>query len=579
MTIQDSDILKTLERGFPLLRFEGELEQTYQSYRFSRLIDRGLAVTAAALLLNLAYVISDIYLLPEPVSELTVAIRAGVLLPSLILVILMGLAKVPARLFFKVYYATYLVGGLAIIAIGAIAQQFDLEIPYEGLLLIMMFGYLVMGIPFYFAFAGAMFLFLVFVVTELFLGLSVTTVLYNVFFIMTANVIGAIGCYMQEKSDRQNFLSSRLLARSKERAETESQRKTRLLAEASHDLRQPLQAMTLMAEGLSSEPLSRSAESLLGGLKTALLNLNHMLSSLLDMSRLETGIVTPSKNDFELRSVLEELLVEFESELPEFELRCPDVVHVHTDRVLLARLLRNVLINACKHAEASRVLVRVRPQAQSLTLEVSDNGKGMDLEFQKGAFDPYVKSQDACSAGLGLGLSIVSDLAELLDLNMKLESEPDEGTHFYFYLPAAEPVLPDREAVEERSQVVKGQALVADDDPLIRQSCAQFLSRLGYRVEAADSLSSLEQHLLSEHFDVLITDVDFDARYRNDSLQALQSVLTKSLSHNPTLAVVVMTGNSAIQRADFDYRDLELLYKPVSPAKLKLVVEALVSNP
>ena len=578
-SFSEAQISDALDDKFPLLRFPADLERAYRDQKWRRLVSRGVIVSLAAFFLNLAYVLSDLFLLPDSVGTLTIAIRAGVLLPLVAIVLIAGYLNVSPRLFFRLYYLAYLVGGLSVISISVIAQMHGLAIPYEGLLLIMMFGYLVMGIPFYHALAGAMFMFVVFVATQVWLGLSPMTMLYNAFFIMTANIIGAIGCYMQERGERRNYLSSMLLAKSRDRAETESERKTRMLAEASHDLRQPLHAMTLMLEGLSSQPLKGSAQSMLDNLKTALGNLNRMLATLLDMSSIESGRVKPTFGDFELSAFLEELVLEYQH-VP-VGLKCSikageNGVYIRSDKVLLSRLLRNLIENACKHADASDVWVKLVVEGAFVELSVEDNGCGMDEETQARVFEAFYRNASQDSSGLGLGLAIVQELAGILELDLRLQSELGTGSSFSMRLALASKRRVHQAAIDKALPVQKGLVLVADDDEVILASLTKLLSGWGYEVDSVSTLDALRDSLYAKKPVAVISDAHFRHGGPSEKSRSLTEILTSPEVKASAIPILVVTGDTRLNQDDFDYPSLELMYKPVAPAKLRLVLTTLM---
>lgn len=578
-SFSEAQIASALDDKFPLLRFPAGLERAYREQKLQRLVARGVIVSLAAFFLNLAYVLSDLFLLPDSVGVLTIAIRAGVLLPLVAIVLIAGYLKASPRLFFRLYYLAYLVGGLSVISISVIAQMHSLAIPYEGLLLIMMFGYLVMGIPFYHALAGAMLMFVVFVATQIWLGLSPMTMLYNAFFIMTANIIGAIGCYMQERGERRNYLSSMLLAKSRDRAETESERKTRMLAEASHDLRQPLHAMTLMLEGLSSQSLTDSARSMLENLKTALANLNRMLATLLDMSSIESGNLKPTFSDFELSAFLEELVLEYQY-VP-VRLECTikggeSGVFIRSDKVLLSRLLRNLIENACKHAGASEIVVKLIVEGAFVELSVEDNGCGMDEETQSRVFEAFYRNASQDSSGLGLGLAIVQELASLLELDLRLHSDPGFGSCFVMRLAMASKRRIHSSAIDKALPVYKGLVLVADDDEVILASLTTLLSGWGYEVESVSTLDSLRDSMLTRNPVAVISDAHFRHGGPSEKSRSLMEILMMPEVYASAIPILVVTGDTRLDHEHFDYPLLELLYKPVAPAKLRLVLTTLM---
>lgn len=569
-------IAQALAKGCPGLRFEPSLEHSFREDRHRWLITRAVAVAWYALGMMVTYCVADYLFLPDSVYPRSIAIRLLVIAPFILLVILGARRAWPPRIFLGVYFCTYLVGGIGVIWIIFISRLNAFPIPYEGLLLIMMFGYLIMGLPLRMVMGGSVFLFSLYALAEYLAGLPLDQLIYNSLFILTANVIGAIGCYLQENYFRRNYLNQQLVEIARDDAQTQAESKARLLAAASHDLRQPLHAMTLFAESLEQRLPEGPERTTARHIQVSIHHLNRLLGSLLDMSRLQFGVIKPTYKRLELMTLIEQVAREVQH--PD----STDVViestvrpcWVQTDDLVLTRILRNLLENAIEHAEASRIVIRVEGEDAGVTLSVLDNGKGIPEGEYENIFKEFHQITERPHRGLGLGLAIVRQMAALLDLEVRIASSAGKGTTFSMILPTAEQ-LPEgsgqilRQLDNERSARI----LLADDAPDIRASTQTLLQAWGYDVHAVATAECVPTALEAGHYDLLITDYQF-AQGGGLTGGALAYQVRKRW---PGLPIMVLTADTTIVLDDPVLQPLVLSFKPVKPAKLRLVLNHLLN--
>jgi len=236
------------------------------------------------------------------------------------------------------------------------------------------------------------------------------------------------------------------LRRAKQESEQASRARLTFFAAANHDLRQPAQAITIFLDVLESrlaagQPVSTVVEKL----KTANQALSHILDSLLDISRLEAGLVKVAPTTFAGADLLVELADEARARIGDRPVTlqvdancCPGACRIHSDRGLLRRLLGNLLDNAIKFTEAGGVTLRCERTDGHIRLSVQDSGPGIPLAMQAEIFEEFVQldnGERASAKGLGLGLAIVRRLARLLGASVKLTSEPGRGALFWVELP------------------------------------------------------------------------------------------------------------------------------------------------
>jgi len=286
----------------------------------------------------------------------------------------------------------------------------------------------------------------------------------------------------------------------KEAAERANQAKTRFLAHANHDLRQPIQTLSLdtatLTKSMKGVPLNKEASLAIGRIDAAAKSLAELLTSLLDLSRLDAKMVEVHETSFPITPLLQSICDEYQ---PEAEGRgiglifspCP--VYIYTDRVQLRRILANLVSNAIRYTDKGNVIVRCCVKADGyLNIEVRDTGRGIPLEKQELVFEEFQQLDNPerdRSKGLGLGLFIVRRLVELIKCDLELQSKPGEGSVFMITVPvAAEVPLAAPPAPETRAaSPAVGLVLFVDDEVSIREAMRNLLSSWGYQVIVAGS--------------------------------------------------------------------------------------------
>ncbi|HEY0837630.1 MAG TPA: ATP-binding protein [Azospirillum sp.] len=236
----------------------------------------------------------------------------------------------------------------------------------------------------------------------------------------------------------------RELARAKDAAESANEAKSKLLAVASHDLRQPVQSMLLFSSALGAHIATDQGREMLHFLQHSLETLKHLLDSLLDISRLDGGAVTPQPEDVALAGVLDELHVTYTPIAQRkglgWHVAGGDAV-VRSDPVLLGRILRNLVENAFRYTESGQVCVQAHVDGPQVRIAVRDTGIGIPPDSLERIFEEFHQIDDGRGAGrhgLGLGLSIVRRLASLLGHPIEVRSTVGEGSIFIITLPLAE---------------------------------------------------------------------------------------------------------------------------------------------
>lgn len=295
------------------------------------------------------------------------------------------------------------------------------------------------------------------------------------------------------------------LSAAKSEAENSSNAKSRFLAAASHDLRQPLSALSLYV-GMLKDKLDGP---LFDGMTDCVTNLSEMLSDLLDLSKLEAGVVTPNVSDFDLNSVLTKVV---SSHAPEAEqkglaLRCRGTGMIgHTDPVLFQRIVGNLVANAIRYTEQGGVLIACRRRQGTIWVEVWDTGIGIPPDKTAEIFEEFkqlANPERNRAKGSGLGLAIVAKTAALLGLEIRLHSRPGKGSVFRVGLSLGEAVLP---AVARDYTHQPRRIALIEDNAEVAAALVCALTTVGHTVMASPSYSEILHRLGAMRPDIVISD-------------------------------------------------------------------------
>ena len=350
--------------------------------------------------------------------------------------------------------------------------------------------------------------------------------------------------------------------------------KSKFLAAASHDLRQPMHALTLFAEVLDREASDEKISALADSIRTSVNALVRLFDSLLDISRLDAGVLIPEISIFRVQDVIDRVIIDCRPQADEKGLElshgeCP--CFTETDPVLLERILRNLVSNAIRYTTVGRVCINCHDSEDMLKISVSDTGAGIPAGEQENIFQEFTQlgnPERDRSKGLGLGLSIVRRLARLLNHPLELNSKPDEGTTFVLQLPLRVALNRDRVMEPVVSPVNPGSCvLVVDDDTEVRAGMSALLVSWGYRVITTASADEAEAVLKSGQSQPDAMIVDFRLPENRSGTQFIRHLHETIDIAIPALLISGDTEPSRLQEAK--YLGLELLHKPVAPARLR----------
>jgi|HubBroStandDraft_1064217.scaffolds.fasta_scaffold00095_31 two-component system CheB/CheR fusion protein len=382
--------------------------------------------------------------------------------------------------------------------------------------------------------------------------------------------------------------SADALEAAKRQAELANLAKSRFLAAASHDLRQPLQTLALLQGLLAKNVEGERAQKLIARLDETLGAMTGMLNTLLDMNQIEAGTVQAELVAFPINDLLDRLRDEFtyHAQAQRLTLRVmPCTLTVYSDPRLLEQMLRNLLSNALKYTKRGRVLLGCRRRGGVVAVEVWDTGVGIPEAEHQAIFEEYHQLDNAArnrSRGLGLGLSIVQRLGRLLGLRIGLRSRPGKGSVFAIEVPTLASILaphaePPREGQGELSVGVvrqTGAILIVEDDPELRELLDLMLRPEGHRVETASDGEEAMELVANGAINPDLVLADFNLTRGMNGLQLTRQLRERLHREVP---VIILTGDiSTATLRDIALARCVQLNKPVKPAELKETIGRLL---
>lgn len=402
------------------------------------------------------------------------------------------------------------------------------------------------------------------------------------------NLLAVTGLLLAVSSEEQRRVQATLnhahdaLAEEKTAAERANQAKSDFLAAASHDLRQPMHAIALYVASMKTQVAGRAAAVTLGKIETAVATMENLFSAILDISKLDAGVVIPEIASVSAKALLDGLRADFQPEADAKRLHLRGHYRetlVSSDPLLLGRILRNLVANALRYTDRGGVLIAARRRGRMLRFQVWDTGRGISREHEKHIFQAFYQvsrpGRDR-SQGLGLGLAIVDRLARLLGHPLTMRSRPGKGTVFSLDVPFRQ----EDTSLEQRGQIrleqvarLRGRVAVVDDDVMAMDSLAGLLEEWGLHVVRADSGATLLEQL-ERAPDLLITDYRLGTGDGLDVARVLRERYPDS-----GFQVVIVTGDTSPQSVrvlnDSGY---QVLHKPVRPARLRALIAHLLGS-
>jgi len=362
--------------------------------------------------------------------------------------------------------------------------------------------------------------------------------------------------------------------------------KSRFLAAASHDLRQPLHALNLFVAQLRTETDPAERSRVTAQIDAAVTAMNDLFNALLDISKLDAGALAPELTIFPVARVLQRIERTFAPAAREKGLRLRMVqsdAWVRSDLILLERILLNLVSNAIRYTDRGGVVVGCRRRGGQLRIEVWDSGIGIPEDQRENIFGEFYQlaaSERGGRGGLGLGLAIVDRLCRLLDHRLELTSTLGRGSRFVVSLPmAAAPQEPIEHSIASKATAdpASGKLIVViDDDALALDAMRGLLGRWGCLVVTAESESAALASLAGDDDrpDLIISDYRLaDGHTGIEAIQRLRSAF------RAPIPAFLITGDIAPERLrEASANGFHLLHKPVEPMALRAMLNQILKG-
>jgi len=374
------------------------------------------------------------------------------------------------------------------------------------------------------------------------------------------------------------------LRKEKDMAEQANRAKSRFLAAASHDLRQPLHALSLLFEAIKQADSTELRRSLYPKIEMSIEALSSLFNALLDISKLDAGVVETNLEDFNIQDVIKAAIHEYETEAQNKNLsmrvHCSDSI-VYSDRVFLERIVRNLLSNAIRYTEAGGVLVSCRKRANQVMFQVWDTGIGIAESEISTVFSEFYQLHNIHrdrNQGLGLGLSIVRRLCELLDHPVELRSKPGSGSVVTILIPGGDPQHVQRDthpAVTSPWDLTGLCVLVIDDDIEVLAATSVLLNKWGCQVITAASSSDALDKIITAAVnpDFILSDLRLPGN--ENGIQALDLIRSRLGNDIPA---ILITGDTRPERIHLARQSgYRVLHKPLKPAQLRTAIHQLLT--
>ena len=356
--------------------------------------------------------------------------------------------------------------------------------------------------------------------------------------------------------------------------------KTRFLAAATHDLRQPIHALALFVGQLRELELPAEGRTLLEKTERSVEALRELLEACLDLSKLDVGAVTAEPRPLALQELLSRVVAEFASSAEAKGLALtlvPTSLWVRSDPVLLHRIVLNVVSNALRYTVEGHILIGCRRRRDEVELVIADTGVGISAEHLPNVFQEFYRAPEhrGASPGLGLGLAIVKRLALLVDHRIDIESEPGKGTLVRILMPRARPQKQVAAPAAVLSDSLRGtRVLVVDDEAAARDAMSGLLARWGCEVVTAASGNEALERAREWRADVVLCDLTLAG-----TESGVEVVERLRGAWGAGVACAFVTGESAPDSlAAARATGHPVALKPTAPAKLRALLEHLLNS-
>jgi len=417
---------------------------------------------------------------------------------------------------------------------------------------------------------------LFFIDGDIYRGLAIVTLLF-VFslFLFSINLNRSLLESLRLRFENTDLVTQ--LRFQKEEAEHANEAKSKFLAAASHDLRQPLHALTLFTSVLDESIQSPKVRQVVEQINASVRALQSLFNALLDISRLDAGVMKDEKTRFDLQTLFTRLANDFDPLAREQSLHInwPDAAYtVYSDPSLLEQILRNYIANAIRYTDSGEITIRCEMQADGINIQVIDTGIGIPAEEQQAVFEEFHQlgnPERDRNKGLGLGLAIVQRTAKLLGHPIKVTSELGKGSTFGIIVEAGELDEHAQEipAVDPGdNQTANGAVIVViDDEESIREGMRNLLQIWGCDVITASNKEEAISQLRQQ--DKMPDGIIADYRLR-DNQTGIEAIHALHAEYEAQIPALIVTGDIAMERLrEVNDSGFQVLHKPVAPVKLR----------
>lgn len=358
--------------------------------------------------------------------------------------------------------------------------------------------------------------------------------------------------------------------------------KSRFLAAASHDLRQPLHALNLLVAHLDNEPDPAERARIAARIGTAVANMNDLFNALLDISKLDAGALAPAISNFAIAGLLDRIRATFGPAAREKGLHFAVVSSTRwtrSDPILLERILLNLVSNAVRYTSQGGIVVGCRHIGARLRVDVCDTGVGIPADRHRAIFAEFYRGRphSAPGEGLGLGLAIVDRLSSMLELPIEVASTPGKGSRFSVLLSDVLPNAPDLQPRTlppiSHDDLPGKRIVVIDDDALVLTGTTGLLRNWGCEVVAAHSEQEAIESLGLTAPDLIISDYQLPEGTGIEAIDALRRMF------GTPIPAFIVSGDLALSLdAEVRASGLKLVHKPLSPMVLRAMIEHLIKS-
>jgi len=372
----------------------------------------------------------------------------------------------------------------------------------------------------------------------------------------------------------------------RQQAESANRQKSQFLASASHDLRQPLHALGLFAAALEEKIRYPEVRSIVRNISDSIAALETLFNELLDVSKLDAGVILPTWTSFPLQSLLNRIIADYGPAAKEKGLQLiirPTRVILYSDPILIERILRNLVSNSIRYTVKGKILLGIRHEGNNKRIEVWDTGIGIPQDQHERVFEEFYQLTNPerdRTKGLGLGLAIVRRLTLLLGHPLSLDSAPDKGSVFRVSVPIGQMDQLSEPSVTEianHDENLTGKHIVfIDDERAVREGMETLLAQWGCHVSTAGSLEECLRVLNASPAKPDLILADYRLREGNTGAEAIRQLQSIYGTEIPGALITGDTAPDRIQEAQAS--GYYLLHKPVVPRRLRVFINSVLKK-